>query len=106
MQTYLLEIMEEYEKNKNNNCNIDDLITTKLREKGATEETIANVKKSFILINQNNENLKALTAAKEKGKTRKQWLSESVKNAFSGLKDNVIIQLIKKFFDIIKDKKI
>lgn len=104
MQKYLLEILEEYEKNKDVNVNIDDFITTKLKEKGATNETIDKVKKSFALIDQNNENLKSLIEAKKKGQTRTQWLTESIKKAFSFLKDNDFVKFIETFFDKIKIK--
>ena len=105
MQTYLLEIMEEY--NKNPNGNIDELITAKLREKGATDETIASVKKSFVLIEENNNNLQALTQAKAQGTSRQQWLRESITKAFGLLgDDNMIVKLINKFFDKIQNKGI
>ena len=106
MQTDLLEILAEYEKSQDPNCDIDELITKKLIEKGASEETISEVKKSFALIDNNNKNLKSLVQAKQEGKSRRQWLQESITRAFSVFENSVIGKLLTKFFSQLKNSNI
>lgn len=102
MQTYLLELTEEYEKNKDSN--IDELILAKLREKGATEETIEKVKNSFAVIEENNKNFQLLRQAKAEGTSRNQWLYNAITKALSFLgDDNIITKLIKCLFNKIQN---
>lgn len=81
----LQQLLGEYEKCPSRN--IDEMLAEKLKELGASDEMLAEVKESSETIDKFAEKASSLESAREEGKSRAKWLMEQIEGSLEELEE-------------------
>lgn len=91
-ESILQQLLEEYQKGPSRN--IEEILAEKLKELGASEECLAEVKESSETIDKFAEKASSLGNARKEGQSRQTWLMEQMDNSLDGLDEETKVTVI------------